>query len=75
MKKIILSLMLLILISSVSAQEVCEYNGIKTKLDYHYQEPGKKTEYAKSLSICSQIYMRDLQEIVPWIACHTEVFT
>ena len=45
MKKTILILVLLIFISSVFAQEICEYNGIKTEFNYHYQEPGKKAEY------------------------------
>ena len=49
MKKTILItiiLLLLVLISSVSAQDVCEYNGIKTEYGYNYQTTGAKSEYA-----------------------------
>lgn len=50
MKKIVLMVTLilaLILMSSVSAQEVCEYNGLKTEYGYNYQEPGAKVEYGE----------------------------
>ena len=46
MKKIILILILFSFISSVSAQEICEYNDIKTEYGYNYQTPGAKSEYA-----------------------------
>jgi len=46
MKKIILILILLIFISSVSAVELCEYNGLNTKFDYPPAAEGKKIEYA-----------------------------
>src|SRR3989338_570418 len=46
MKKRIFVLMLLIFISSVSAQNVCEYNGVKTEYGLNYQTPGEKSEYA-----------------------------
>lgn len=42
---IILILITLIVISSVSAIELCEYNSIKTRFDYPHQEEGKKVEY------------------------------
>lgn len=48
MKKIIslLVLMLFTFIISISAQEICEYNGLKTEYGYNYQTPGAKAEYA-----------------------------
>ncbi len=44
-KGIIFILLLLISVSSVSAQEICDYNGIKTEWSYPYWEPEKKIEY------------------------------
>jgi len=46
MKKIIFFIILLILISSIFAQQTCEYNGLKTEFGYNYFEPGVKSEYA-----------------------------
>lgn len=46
MKRMLLPTMLLMLITSVFAQQTCEYNGIKTEFGYNYYEPGVKAEYA-----------------------------
>lgn len=42
---IVALMVLLLVVISVSAQEVCEYNGLKTEYGYNYQAPGAKSEY------------------------------
>lgn len=65
MKKIILILVLIVFISSVSAQELCEYNGIKTKFDYPYQAPGEKIEYKdeKFVSMVDSKVVKNLEQL------------
>ncbi len=65
MKKIILILILLIFINPVSAQEVCEYNGIKTEYGYNYQEPGAKAEYGdeKFIHIVDAKAVKNLEQL------------
>ena len=48
MKKIIFSLVLLIFLNYVSAQEVCEYNGIRQNMGTIIKHPGKNQNIAMS---------------------------
>ena len=65
MKKIILILMIIVFISSVSAQEICEYNGIQTKFDYPPGAEGKKIEYSneKFIQMVNDKSVNNLEEI------------
>lgn len=64
MKKIIL-IISLIFIGSVSAQEVCEYNGLKTEQGYNYQTPGAKIEYGdeKFVHLIDAKAVKDLEQL------------
>ncbi|MEW5896792.1 MAG: hypothetical protein AB1668_03820 [Nanoarchaeota archaeon] len=63
--QIILVLTLLIFVSSVFAQELCEYNGLKTKFDYPYQTPGAKIEYKdeKFISLVDSKAVKNLEQL------------
>ncbi len=67
MKKITAALILLFFVNSISAQQICEYNGIRTEVNYQYgyQDLGTKMDYRdeKFVLLSDPKAVRDLGQL------------